>query len=98
YLPDPLARGGSFVFQEGGLGPALPFPLGDAGFTARHPGKWPEIEPCRLVLGGGELAGKVAGRVITVSLSPGDVQRFRLASSLERNELDLFGPWRSLPE
>jgi hypothetical protein len=98
YLPDPLARGVSFVFQEAGLDRAIPFPFGTEGFTARYRGKWPEIEPFRLVLGGGELAGKVAGRVITVSLPPGDFQRFRLASSLQQDDLDLFGPWRSLPQ
>ncbi len=98
YLPDPLARGVSFVFEEAGLDRAIPFPFGTEGFTARYGGQWPEIEPFRLVLGGGELAGKVAGRVISISLPPGDVQRFRLASSLQRDDLDLFGPWRSLPQ
>jgi len=98
YLPDPLARGVSFVFQEAGLDRAIPFPFGTEGFTARYAGTWPQIGPFRLVLGGGELAGKVAGRVIDVTLPPGDVQRFRLASSLGRDDLDLFGPWRSLPQ
>ena len=98
YLPDPLARGVSFVFQEAGLDRAIPFPFGTEGFTARYRGKWPEVQPFRLVLGGGELSGKVAGRVISISLPPGDVQRFRLASSLQREDLDLFGPWRSLPQ
>ena len=36
--------------------------------------------------------------MITISLPPGDVQRFRLASSLQPDDLDLFGPWRSLPQ
>jgi hypothetical protein len=98
YLPDPLASGVSFVFEEAGLDRAIPFPFGTEGFTAGYPGKWPEVEPFRLVLGGGELVGKVAGRVITITLPPGDVQRFRLASSLQREDLDLFGPWRSLSQ
>ena len=98
YLPDPLARGVSFVFEEAGLDRAIPFPFGTEGFTALYLGKWPEIEPFRLALGGGELSGKVAGRAISISLPPGDVQRFRLASSLQRDDLDLFGPWRSLPQ
>jgi hypothetical protein len=98
YLPDPLARGVSFVFQEAGLDRALPFPFGTEGMTARYLGTWPQIRPFRLVLRGGELAGKVAGRVISISLPPADVQRFRLASSLRREDLDLFGPWRSLPQ
>jgi hypothetical protein len=99
YLPDPLARGVSFVFQEAGLDRKIPWLHGTEGFTARYSGDWPEIEPFRLVLGGAEqLAGKVDGRVISVALSPGDVQRFRLASSLDRAELALFGLWRSLPQ
>jgi hypothetical protein len=98
YLPDPLARGVSFVFQEAGLDRAIPFPFGTEGFTARYLGTWPEIQPFRLALAGGELSGKVKDRAITISLPPGDVQRFRLASSLQRDDLDLFGPWRSLPQ
>ena len=99
YLPDPLARGVSFVFQEAGLDRKIPWQFGTEGFTARYSGDWPELEPFRLVLDGAEqLSGKVAGRVINVSLPPGDVQRFRLASSLERTDLGLFGLWRSLPQ
>lgn len=99
YLPDPLARGVSFVFEDAGLDRAIPFPFGTEGFTARYGGAWPRIEPFRLVLhGAGELSGDVSGRVIDVSLPPGDVQRFRLASSLDRADLELFGPWRSLPQ
>lgn len=98
YLPDPLARGLSFVFEEAGLDRALPFPFGTEGMTATYHGAWPEIQPFRLVLGGGELSGKVSGRAIGISLPPADVQRFRLASSLQRHDLDLFGPWRSLPQ
>ena len=98
YLPDPIARGVSFVFEEAGLDRAIAFPFGTEGFTARYSGTWPKIEPFRLVLGGAdELSGEVEGRVIKISLPPGDVQRFRLASSLDRADLDLFGPWRSLP-
>ena len=99
YLPDPLARGVSFVFQEAGVDRTIPWLFGTEGFTARYSGDWPEIEPFRLALVGAEqLFGKVAGRVITVALPPGDVQRFRLASSLDRAELRLFGLWRSLPQ
>ena len=99
YLPDPPARGVSFVFEEAGLDRAIPFPFGTEGFTARYPGDWPEVQPFRLVLDGAEqLSGRVDGRVIAISLPPGDVQRFRLSSSLDRGELALFGPWRSLPE
>ncbi len=98
YLPDPLAAGVSFVFEEAGLDRAIPFPFGTEGFTARFLGDWPEVKPFRLVLeGAAQLAGRVDGRVITMSLPAGDTQRFRLASSLDRSKLDWFGPWRSLP-
>ncbi|SDI33148.1 hypothetical protein SAMN05192558_107172 [Actinokineospora alba] len=98
YLPDPLARGISLVFPEAGRDRPIPFPFGTEGFTARYSGQWPVVEPFRLVLdGGGELNGAVSGRVLTLSLPPGDLQRFRLASSLDRADLDLFGPWRGLP-
>ncbi len=43
------------------------------------------------------LSGEVDEHVLHVALPAGDVQRFRLASSLARADLDLFGPWRSLP-
>jgi hypothetical protein len=66
--------------------------------TATYGGSWPEIEPFRFVLAGGtELGGSVEDGVITITMPPGDVQRFRLASSLPRESLDLFGPWRTLP-
>ena len=45
YLPDPLARGVSFVFQEAGLERSIPFPFGTEGFTAVYRGSWPEIQP-----------------------------------------------------
>ena len=55
-------------------------------------------EPFRLVLGGAaELQGRLDGRVLRIDLPPGDQQRFRLASSLDRDDLDRFGLWRSLP-
>ena len=98
YLPDPMARGVSVVFAEAGQDRALPFPFGTEGFTAAYRGDWPEIEPFRLVLrGGAELDSDVAGRTLTFTLPPGDIQTFRLASSLPKDRLDLMGPWRSLP-
>ena len=45
YLPDPLARGVSFVFQEAGLDRAIPFPFGTEGFTARYRGSGPRSSP-----------------------------------------------------
>jgi hypothetical protein len=99
YLPDQLAAGVSFVFQEAGLDRAVPFPFGTEGFTARYGGRWPQIRPFRLELHGSpELFGRVVGRSIRIGLPPGDEQRFRLASSLRNQDLDLLGPWRSLPD
>jgi hypothetical protein len=98
YLPDPMARGISLVFNEAGRDRPLPFPFGAEGFTAAYGGTWPEIEPFRLVLeGGDELSGAVDGRVVTITLPPGDIQTFRLSSSLPKDKLDLMGVWRSLP-
>lgn len=98
YLPDPMARGLSFVFAEAGQDRGLPFPFGVEGFTAAYRGDWPEIEPYRLVLSGGaELDSDVTGRTVTFALPPGDLQTFRLASSLPRDRLDLMGAWRSMP-
>lgn len=99
YLPDPLARGISLVFPEAAQDRTIAFPFGTEGFTAKYRGTWPEIQPFRLVLKGGkELDGRVAGRVVTLTLPPGDTQLFRLASSLDRGDLELMGPWRSLPD
>ncbi len=99
YLPDVLGRGISLVFPEAGRDRIIPFPFGSEGFTARYPGDWPERQPFRLVLEGSDvLSGELDGHVLRVALPAGDVQRFRLASSLDRADLDLFGLWRGLPE
>jgi hypothetical protein len=98
YLPDALARGVSFVFQEAGRDRIIAFPFGTEGFTARFLGDWPALQPFRLVLRGSTtLSGELDEHVVRIGLPAGDVQRFRLASSLDRTDLDLFGPWRSLP-
>jgi hypothetical protein len=98
YLPDVLAHGVSFVFQEAGRDRIIAFPFGSEGFTARFGGTWPERRPFRLVLrGDGALHGELQGNAIRIGLPPGDVQRFRLASSLREEDLELFGLWRSLP-
>ncbi|MBC9035170.1 hypothetical protein IAG41_22500 [Sphingomonas sp. JC676] len=98
YLPDPMARGVAISFPEAGRDRGLSFPYGTEGFTADYGGTWPEIEPYRFVLEGGEgLSGSVAGSVITMHLSAGDTQVMRVASAIPRDKLDLLGAWRSLP-
>ncbi len=98
YLPDPVARGVSLVFPEAGTDRALIFPFGVEGFTARYGGDWPELGPYRLVLAArSELKGRVDGNAIEIGLPPGDVQRVRVSSALARDDLELFGVWRSLP-
>jgi hypothetical protein len=99
YLPDVLARGISLVFPDAGRDRQIAFPFGVEGFTARYEADWPEKKPFRLVLSGSEqLDGRLAGTVLDIGLPAGDVQRFRLSSSVGRDDLDLFGIWRSLPK
>lgn len=99
YLPDPLARGVSFAFPDAGNDRLIPFPFGDEGFTADYSGggAWPEVKPFRLVLANGALSARVDATTITVAAPAGETLRFRLASSLHHPDLDLLGPWRSLP-
>jgi len=98
YLPDPLGQGISLVFPDAGRDRLLQFPFGTEGFTARYGGTWPALEPFRLVLAPSEeLTGEVDGRTLTIALPPGDIQRFRLSSSLGRDDLEKFGFWQLLP-
>lgn len=98
YLPDVAARGIALVFQDAGRDRAIGYPFGVESFTARYVGEWPEREPFRLDLAGGaELHGRLDGKTLTISLPAGDQQRFRLSSALDRDDLDKFGLWRSLP-
>lgn len=99
YLPDLAAEGISLVFPEAGRDRNIPFPFGTEGFTAAYRGRWPEPRPFRLVLHGSDrLEGRLAGNELRVGLPPGDVQRFRLSSSISKGDLDIFGLWRILPE
>lgn len=99
YLPDPLAHGISLVFQDAGRDRQLLFPFGTEGFTARYGGTWPERNAFRMLLEtSAELQGRLTGHTLHIGLPPGDVQRFRLSSSLRPEDLDLFGFWRSLPD
>ena len=84
YLPDVLARGISLVFQEAGRDRIIAFPFGTEGFTARYLGDWPERRalPARARRQPSALR-RARQAAAHVALPPGDVQRFRLASSLD---------------
>ena len=100
YLPDVLARG-HLARVPGGRprphrsrsrsAPRASPPATSA--TGRRP------RPFRLVLDGCGRARRASstGTSCTSACRAGDVQRFRLASSLDRADLDRFGLWRSLP-
>ena len=104
YLPDPMALGISLRFPEAGRH-GIPAPEGVEGFTAAYLGIWPAIEPFRMDLVGSSVLGaEVTGRVLSLRLPAGDVQRFRLSSSLPGDEAaptlnfkQVMGVWRSLP-
>jgi hypothetical protein len=99
YLPDFLAHGISLVFPDAGRDRLIPFPFGVEGFTAPYEGDWPVPEPFRFVLAGDdELRGELDGKVLTIGVPAGNTLRFRLSSSLDRADLELFGLWRILPE
>lgn len=99
YLPDPIARGISISFPEAGQDRSIPFPFGAEDVRMDYSGTWPEIEPYRLVLGGGDaLDGSIEGRVINFALPAGSVQQLRLSSCMHQGDLGLMGPWQSLPE
>ncbi len=99
YLPDVIGRGISLVFPEAGRDRQLGALFGTEGFTARWEGDWPERDPFRMVLHGTDhLEGRLDDTVLSIGLPPGDIQKFRLSSSLDRVDLDLLGVWRMLPE
>jgi hypothetical protein len=101
YLPDPVVRGVSMVFPDAGRDRPLRPPISIEGTTADYRGlrDWPQVEPYRIVLGSGRpLGARIAGRTISISLPPADMLRVRLSSSLDRDKLDQFGFWRSLPQ
>ena len=98
YLPDLVANGLAFVFHEAGKRRTIAFPFGIEGFTTAYNGKWPEIEPYRLVLmGSSQLNCEVNNNQVQFGLPAGDIQKFKLSSSLKSEDLELFGWWRSFP-
>lgn len=96
YLPDPFARGVSLVFHEAGAPHGLREPRALQSVSVPYPGKWPSLQPLRLVLEpGDELAARVDGHEVHVSVPPGEQVRVALSSTLDTASLDKFGLWRS---
>ncbi len=104
YLSDPMAAGISLRFPDASRH-RIPAPEGVEGFTAAYRGEWPEVEPFRMDLSGSAvLGGDVTGRVLSLRLPAGDVQRFKLSSSVRGDEAkkptlnfkQVMGVWRSL--
>ena len=99
YLPDLLAAGHLPGVPGGRPRPPDPVPVRHRGLhrpLSRRRGRsrarsgWSSTAPAA-------LEGRLDGAELVVGLPPGDVQRFRLASSLTRADLTLFGLWRILP-
>ncbi|MGE3706055.1 MAG: hypothetical protein AB7I13_12320, partial [Vicinamibacterales bacterium] len=98
YLPDPIARGISFMFPDAGKGHHLAGLFALEGTTLQFLGDWPDLVPFRLVLTSGpELGAVVQDHVVQITLPPGEQIRVRLASAVRREALDLLGLWASLP-
>lgn len=96
YLPDPYAAGISLVFYEAGFPHALAEPRALQAVSLPYPGDWPAPQPLRLVLERGEqFDARVDGHVVRVSLPPGEQVRVALSSTVEVDDLDKFGLWRS---
>ncbi|BAK38180.1 hypothetical protein MLP_51660 [Microlunatus phosphovorus NM-1] len=96
YLPDPYAQGVSLVFYEAGDPHQLPEPRALQAVSVPYPGDWPTRQPLRLVVQPGtELDAQVNGHEVVVTLPPGEQVRVALASSVDAQELDRFGLWRS---
>ena len=97
YLPDPMARGLSIVFPRR----ARIARCRSRSASRGSPQPTEAMAGDRTVPAGAQWqcgAGRHRqGRAVTIALPPGDIQTFRLASSLPKDKLDLMGPWRSLP-
>lgn len=96
YLPDPYAVGLSLVFTEAGSPHVLPEPRALQAVSVPYPGRWPSLQPLRLVLEPGDvLNAHVEGHVVHVTLPPGEQVRVALSSTLDAATLERFGLWRS---
>lgn len=101
YLPDPYADGVTLTFFQAGAPHRLPDARVLQTVTAPYRGAWPRRQPFRLVLeaseAGASMHASVKGHVITVALPPGESVGVRMSSSIRREDLSVFGLWRSHP-
>ncbi len=99
YLPDPLARRFSMTFPDAGQGHHLFGLWAIEGVMLPYAGRWPEWRPYRMVLESGSVLGaRSTAKVVRFAVPPGEQLRMNLSSALRREDLDLLGLWRSLPE
>ncbi len=98
YLPDPLARGIALVFLDAGSPHSLPEPRVLQAVVVPFTGSWPALRTYRLVLTGGEeLGARVDGNQIRVTVPAGEQVRVAVSSSLDEEDLQVLGLWRSHP-
>jgi hypothetical protein len=98
YLPDPMARGVALVFYEAGAGHRLSNPRVLQSVTIDYRGRWPEIEPLRLVLHNSDrLDARQDGNVIRVGLPPGEQVAVTYATTLDAGHLAKMGLWQFHP-
>jgi hypothetical protein len=100
YLPDPYATGATMVFIEAGVPHRLPQPRVLQSVTVPYPDAWPDLKPLRLILDRADnpsvrLGARVDGREVHVTVPVGESVRVWLSSSLNRNDLNRFGLWRT---
>ena len=84
------------MFYDAGAPHTLVEPRALQAVVVPYPGTWPALQPLRLVVEAGDALGaRVVGRVIRVTVPPGEQVRVALSTSVGVADLDHFGLWRS---
>jgi hypothetical protein len=93
YLPDPLARGVTFLGLPGSTAAA---PLVQAPFAAASP--WPAVAPLDVEFSSGTAAPTLAtsssGNTLQVQAPPGTITTARLSAYVDAGDLPDLGLWR----
>jgi hypothetical protein len=87
YLPDPLALGASFTTLPGDAGTRLQNWVATA---------WPDVQPFRIRIENGSGAPSFkddSPRALVVQLPQAEMVTVRLASFMEKKDLELMGQW-----